>query len=203
MIKPFDFGDGSGVFFTSDSHFGHKNIIPMTNRPFADAEEMDNALIKNWNNVVGKNDIVFHLGDFCFGNPSKWKEVLEQLNGNIYLILGNHDFKNLKANCYQYFTDIQQQMRIWIDDWILYLNHFPYLCCDGAWNLDRKVGQAFGHVHSCPDCKGLDIPRMQYLFPNQYDVGVDNNNYTPISWKELKKIFETNIAKSLENNGNN
>lgn len=94
-------------------------------------------------------------------------------------------------------------MRIWIDGWTLYLNHYPYLCYGGAWNLDRKVGQAFGHVHTGPDCKGLDMPRMQYLFPTQYDVGVDNNNYTPISWEELKKIFETNIAKTLENDGNN
>lgn len=47
------------------------------------------------------------------------------------------------------------------------------------------------------------MPRMQYLFPTQYDVGVDNNNFTPISWKEVKQIFETNIAKALENNGNN
>lgn len=93
MIKPFDFGDGSGVFFTSDSHFCHESIIHMTNRPFTNAEEMNNALIKNWNNVVGKNDIVFHLGDFCFGTPSKWKSILEQLNGNIYLIVGNHKIR--------------------------------------------------------------------------------------------------------------
>lgn len=203
MIKSFDFGDGSGVFFTSDSHFNHERIIPMTNRPFANAKEMDKTMIENWNKVVGKNDIVFHLGDFCFGGPPKWREILEQLNGNIYLILGNHDWKNLKANCYPYFTDIQQQMRIQIDDWVLYLNHFPYLCYDGTWNLGRKVGQVFGHVHSCTDCKGQDMPRMQYLFPTQYDVGVDNNNFTPISWKEVKQIFETNIAKALENNGNN
>lgn len=192
-MKKYDFGDGSNVFFTSDTHFYHEAIIYMCDRPFINEEEMNNILIDNWNKVVGKNDIVFHLGDFCFGGPPKWINVLEKLNGHIYLIMGNHDFKNLKDNVTQYFVDVVQQMRIQIDGWTLYLNHYPYLCYGGAWNTDRKVGEVFGHVHSGPNCKGKDFPRLEHLFSTQYDVGVDNNNYKPISWKEVKQIFEKRI----------
>lgn len=195
-MKQYDFGDGTNVFFTSDTHFYHEAIIWMANRPFTSEKEMNDELVENWNRVVGKNDIVFHLGDFCFGGPPKWIEILERLNGHIYLIMGNHDFKNLKDNVKQYFTEVTQQMRIQIDGWTLYLNHFPYLCFGGAHFPDRKVGQCFGHVHSGVNNNNLDYPRLQHLFPTQYDVGVDNNNLTPISWAELKKKFETNIEKA-------
>jgi calcineurin-like phosphoesterase family protein len=76
------------IFFTSDTHFGHKNIIKFSNRPFYSIEEMDEVLIQNWNNVVGKNDTIYHLGDFCFGNSKKY---LKRLNGNIIRIKGSHD----------------------------------------------------------------------------------------------------------------
>ena len=79
------------VFFTSDTHFWHENIIKFCNRPFGSIEEMNNTIIENWNKVVGENDIVFHLGDFCFCGSDKFKEIIENLNGRIYLILGNHD----------------------------------------------------------------------------------------------------------------
>ena len=59
--------DGNKVFFTSDTHFYHANIINFCKRPFANVETMNEALIENWNAVVGVDDIVFHLGDFCFG----------------------------------------------------------------------------------------------------------------------------------------
>lgn len=78
------------IFFTSDLHFGHQNILKFCNRPWKTTEEMDEALIKRWNSVVGKDDIVFNLGDFAFAPDRRWKEVLSRLNGHHYLILGNH-----------------------------------------------------------------------------------------------------------------
>lgn len=79
------------IWFTSDLHFGHRNIIKFCNRPWETVEEMDKALIENWNSVVGKNDIVFDLGDFAFAPNWRWKEIISQLNGKHYLILGNHE----------------------------------------------------------------------------------------------------------------
>lgn len=146
------FGDGSNVFFTSDTHFSHANILKFCERPFKTIDEMNEVLIDNWNKVVKEDDIVFHLGDFCFGGPQLWDKFLERLNGKKYLILGNHDMQYVSRDSFQkytkrFFEDVAPQMNILIDDWHLYLNHYPYLAFGGAWNLKRKVGQVFGHVH--------------------------------------------------------
>ena len=86
---------GNKIFVTSDHHFNHKNIIQYENRPFNNIDEMNKELIKKWNNVVSKNDIVYHLGDFCFSNTPS--DFLKQLRGKVILIMGNHD-KKIKKN---------------------------------------------------------------------------------------------------------
>ena len=106
---------GDGLFFTSDTHFGHENIITFCNRPFESIEEHDRVLIQNWNSVVTPDDTVFHLGDFCFGNGYKWYEILGQLNGHIYLIRGNHDDKNLNTTVQNLFEGVTYQARIIVD----------------------------------------------------------------------------------------
>lgn len=176
----------NNVFFTSDNHFFHKNIIKYCNRPFSSVSEMNEKLIENWNNVVSDNDIVFHLGDFAFGGSSLYKDILDRLNGSIYLILGNHDNKALYNFKHEKVKGIEKQMLIEIDNQRIYLNHYPFLCYAGS---DKGVWQLFGHVHSGGSTEGFDIPRLQYLMKNQYDVGVDNNNYTPISFTQLKDKF--------------
>ena len=82
------------VFFTSDTHFSHKNIIRYCDRPFASVEEMNKGIITMWNETVPKDGIVFHMGDVCFGGNARWEEMLSQLNGTIYLIRGNHDMEH-------------------------------------------------------------------------------------------------------------
>ena len=69
------------LFFTSDTHFWHSNIIKYCNRPFMDIEEMNEEIIKRWNDKIEKDDLVFHLGDFAFCGPSQYKTLLERLNG--------------------------------------------------------------------------------------------------------------------------
>lgn len=198
MEKEFKF-DSNLTFFTSDSHWGHKRIIELCKRPFKDVEEMNNSLIKNWNKVVPKNGIVFHLGDFAFGGSELWNKVLDQLNGKIYLILGNHDRGNLRENYIKKFELVTPQMQIEIEDRSIYLNHYPFLCYGGSYRGENAVWQLFGHVHSGPNCTGLDCNRLNILFPYQYDVGVDNNNYTPISWQQVKDVINQQIEKSKSN----
>lgn len=80
-------------FITSDLHFHHYNIIkfcPKT-RPWGSREEMNEALIAEWNSVVGEDDVVFHIGDFCFGGGDKTRGIIERLNGTIIFVMGNHD----------------------------------------------------------------------------------------------------------------
>lgn len=190
----------SGVFFTSDTHFGHSKIIDYCKRPFSSIEEHDKTLIQNWNNVVRQDDIVFHLGDFAYGNSQFVSNTIKQLNGNIILIKGNHDLRNMNPTLYNMFSDAVYQARILIDKQTVYLNHFPFLCFEhGDINLykDNYSIQLFGHVHSGPLTSSEDVNRLNILFPTQYDVGVDNNNFTPISWIDVKNKIKQQINKSL------
>lgn len=190
----------SGIFFTSDTHFGHSKIIDYCKRPFSSIEEHDKTLIQNWNNTVGQDDTVFHLGDFAYGNSQFIANIIKQLNGNIILIKGNHDLRNMNPTLYNIFSNVVYQARILIDKQTVYLNHFPFLCFDhGDINLykDNYSIQLFGHVHSGPLTSSEDVNRLNILFPTQYDVGVDNNNYTPISWTDVKNKIKQQINKSL------
>ena len=198
-VKPFKLNSSEvKIWFTSDLqlHFGHQNIIKFCNRPWETTEEMDKALIENWNSVVGKDDIVFDLGDFAFASNWRWKEILSQLNGKHYLILGNHDITRWPGDpIMKLFEEVHQQLILKIDDRWMYLNHYPFLCYGGSWRGPQTAVYALhGHVHSGPDCSGKDCDRLNVLFPYQYDVGVDNNNYTPISWEEVQE----KIAYQLE-----
>lgn len=181
------------MWFTSDTHFYHTNIIRFCQRPFKTVEEMNQSLINNWNSVVGKDDIVFHLGDFVFGNTDKWDQILSQLNGRIYLILGNHDRVYMNpGHIYPNIASVRDQMIIRIDKRVVVLNHYPFLCYSGTRHR-HKAYQFFGHVHSTNN--NADIPdknRLQYLLPTQYDVGVDNNNYTPISYNQIEEKITRN-----------
>lgn len=188
--------DSERVWFTSDTHFGHENIIRFCNRPFKNAAEMDEELIRRWNATVPDEDIVFHLGDFCHGGSKEWNEIMYRLNGRIYLILGNHDMKNIRKGYTGRFEHVTQQMSIRVGGQSIILNHNPFLAYGGSY---RDVWQLFGHVHSGPMSNtGLDHPRLQYLFPRQYDVGVDNNDFRPVSFAEVREKIEAQVRCAQE-----
>ena len=196
LVKPLVLDSSKqGIWFTSDLHFGHRNILKFCKRPWDTVEEMDEGLIQNWNRVVGKDDLVFNLGDFAFASNSKWKEILGRLKGHHYLILGNHDDSRWPGDkTMELFEGVSHQMILKIDGRTVYLNHYPYLCFGGAWRKpENAVYQLFGHTHSGPNCRGTDTDRLVNLFPYQYDVGVDNNNYTPVSWEQVKEIIQKQV----------
>lgn len=205
QIKPLKIDSlQQGIYFTSDLHFGHQNILRFCNRPWKTTEEMDEALIANWNSVVGPDDIVFNLGDFAFAPNWRWKEILSRLNGHHYLILGNHDISRFPGEyIMSLFEGVEQQMILKIDGRLVYLNHYPFLCYGGTWRDPKSaVYQLFGHVHSSPNISGKDSDKLVNLFPFQYDVGVDNNNYTPISWKQVEKIIQGQVENNILGNTN-
>lgn len=179
------------TFFIADTHFGHNNIIKYCARPFNNTDEMDTALIKNWNAKVPKDGIVYHLGDFAWGSIAYWEHIREQLNGEIILIFGNHDDRFLyNERMRKLFKEVTPQKKIWFNKTCIYMNHYPFLCFGGAWKGLDATWQLFGHVHSNSRSKeGLDQKRLVNCFPTQYDVGVDNNNFTPISFDEVSKII--------------
>lgn len=200
-MKDFKNVDVSKVFFTSDTHFNHKNIIEYCNRPFENVEQMNETLLKNWNDTVPEDGIVFHCGDFALGGATAWKELPPKLNGEIHLILGNHDIKNFREGYRPFFASVQEQLTIDLGKKKLILTHFPLLCYHGTWGTEMNVWNIHGHVHICKDedsNSGKDFERMKLAFPTQYDVGVDLNGYAPISFAELKK----RIDYQIENNTN-
>jgi calcineurin-like phosphoesterase family protein len=188
------------VWFTSDTHFGHENIIRFCNRPFSNVQEMNAELIRRWRDTVPEEGIVFHLGDFAHRRSRLWNDILCSLPGRKYLILGNHDMKCIRQGFMSRFELVTQQMTIRVDGQAIILNHNPFLCYGGSY---RDVWQLFGHVHSGPASHtGLDHPRLNMLFPLQYDVGVDNNDFRPISFAEVKAKIEAQVAAAKAAAGN-
>ena len=185
--------DGSRVYFTSDTHFNHTNIISYCQRPFKNVDEMNERIIANWNEVVSEDDIIFHLGDFCLGGAAEWTRLLDRLNGKIYLIMGNHDRKNIRQGFMDRFEHVAMQMHIEVGKQRIYLNHYPFLCFEGGY---KDVWQLFGHVHTRKSNTGIDAGRLQYLYPTQYDVGVDNNNFAPVSFEQVKRIIGKQVEQS-------
>ncbi len=178
------------VWFTADTHFYHGNILGFCRRPFSSVDEMNEVLIANWNSLVAPDDHVFHLGDFCLGGAGKWTGILDRLNGRIHLVLGNHDTQYLGKGFMDRFESVSTQELIEVDGQRILMCHYPFLCYDGAYD---GVWQIFGHVHSGTGSEGLDIERLSILFPFQYDVGVDNNNYKPVSFRQLQDKIQSQV----------
>lgn len=154
----------------------------------------------DYNNIVFVLEHYIYEGKFCLSGglhtiTYKGKEIIPRLKGHINLIIGNHDRKNLRQGYMSFFDMVVPQLQIEIEDTSIYLNHYPFLCYGGSY---RGVWQLFGHVHSGPGADGLDISRLRVLLPTQYDVGVDNNNFTPISYREVKNKIEAQKNESLD-----
>jgi len=160
------------TFFTSDTHFFHDNVIKFCKRPYKDAEEMNIALINNWNKTVDHEDHVWFLGDFSFGTVAQTESVLWRLKGIKHLIVGNHDRKGRcqKLKWDNFFVDTHDYYRLKIGDNKFVLCHFPF----SSW--ERGYINLHGHWHSTPG----DY-HSKWM---QHDVGVDMNNYTPLSMED-------------------
>lgn len=187
------------IFFTSDLHFYHENIIRFCNRPFSSVNEMNEKLIDNWNKTVTDDSIIFVLGDVCFGSSSNWNSCLSALKGKKILILGNHDMKNITDGAMRFFDYVTQQMFITISNRKVYLNHYPFLCYGGSLRpYKNAVFQLFGHVHTSRFTNtGEDFKLMKYCNCYQYDVGVDFNDFRPISWRLIDERIKIQADKNV------
>lgn len=148
------------IFFTSDTHFNHANIIRYCSRPFGSVGEMNEVLIANWNGVVGPEDTVYHLGDFAMGPSGLWERFVSRLNGKKILILGSHD-RSLRRWAGLGFVEAHKEL-MW-EGWLL--RHEPLYD-------DRKM--LCGHVHNHWAVRGQAI-----------NVGVDVRGFTPRTIEEL------------------
>jgi calcineurin-like phosphoesterase family protein len=173
-------------FATADTHYGHKNVIRLCNRPFKDIDEMNEALIKNWNAIVPEDGHVFHLGDVGFkGKPEKLREMLNRLNGKIYLIMGNHERDAMDSKCIGRFEWVEKYQAVWADlgNGILqemFLCHYAMT----TWNKSHtgRVWQLYGHSHG-------NLPEVPNMV--SFDVGVDCWNYEPVSFAKISEKMAT------------
>jgi calcineurin-like phosphoesterase family protein len=167
------------VYFTSDPHFDHRNIIKYCERPFKDVDEMCQSLIHEWNGVVGGKDTVYLLGDVFMGNNRNLiNEVLSQLNGDIILIEGNHDSNQTKQN--DRFSEVTSYKEVSINGKKVVLFHYPI----EEWNGKFK-GSFHFHGHSHGNAK---------FMRNRFDVGVDSLDYKPASFEEITELFTSPIG---------
>ena len=178
--------DPDKLFLTSDSHYGHFNICKYCHRPFQSRSEMDQTLIKNWNVVVPEDGIVVHCGDFMLPHNEDIKEYnkyLNQLHGRVLLLRGNHDIASLDWVSDKLIA-VRDQAMIVVDGVKIFAQHYP--CA--AFNGDYHV---YGHIHTLADgtCYGIDGDVTKMMRKNTYDVGVDQNGYTPVSYWQLCDIF--------------
>lgn len=160
------------IFITSDQHFDHTNIIKYCNRPFSNTYEMNEILLKNWNDTVGKEDVVYFLGDLTFGTGSRSTDYwLNQLNGKIIFIKGSHDrSKNIK---------FLQNHKLQYDQFFFFLIHDP---SDAPKNWTGWVIHGHHHNHLA-----------EYPFINKknrtINVSVELTEFKPVNIEEIiKKI---------------
>jgi calcineurin-like phosphoesterase family protein len=197
------------VYIRYPLNFGHRNIIKYQNRPFMSEEEKtalenaetrdeikavrisnetlklhDDTMIDNINGMVMSNDTLYHLGDFCMGGYEDYERYRKRINcKNVYLIKGNHDTKDKRIR--NLFVKIRDLYKVkWNGEKII-LCHYPMLRWDcghyGAWHL-------YGHCHGglAPFLSDHDLDTKLLSM----DVGVDCNNYAPVSFETVKKIME-------------
>lgn len=170
------------IYFTSDLHFGHHNIIEYCNRPFKNVDDMDIKLINNWNSIIKEKDDIYILGDFSFYKDKEVnRKILNSLNGKKHLIKGNHDYKNvIPEECFVEITDYKE---LKYEKKFFVLSHYPIL----SWNKKHRNSiHLFGHVHS--------TSLGDYELQNCYNVSVDKNNYAPVSIDYIIDKFYQNIS---------
>jgi len=162
-------------YFTSDEHYQHNNCIKYCNRPFSSVEEMNQTLIDNHNSIVTKEDITIHGGDFGFFNNSKDAfKIIKQLNGQHILLRGSHD-KWMNSSHHEIWSKrIEKQLVV--------VCHYAMT----TWECSHyNSWQLFGHSHG--RLKGTS---------RQYDIGVDGNDFKPVSFDQIREIIEKQIEEN-------
>lgn len=185
----------NSLYFISDTHFSHKNIIPYSNRPFSSIQEMDEKFISNWNELVKSTDIIWHLGDFGFLPLKDLKILFRRLNGNKNLLIGNHDKSIIQnqsillnegfINSLQHYKELKGFL---LDKKMIVLNHYA----QRVWNKSHYGSyMLYGHSHGSLPPYGLSV-----------DVGVDckeiTSEYRPIHLDEIIKYMTNREVKVVD-----
>lgn len=171
------------IFFTSDHHFGHAHIIKFCNRPFGSLEEMNEELIRRWNEKISPEDEVYHLGDFALASREQFEDIAGRLNGTIYLIIGNHEGSAL--NNRNRFKWVKEYFELRVQDeeckggvQRIILFHYAMRVWRGDY---RGTWHLYGHSHN-------NLPDKEDSL--SFDIGVDAHNFYPLEYSEVKAIMQ-------------
>lgn len=191
------------IYFTSDYHIGHANVIKFSNRPFQDVNHMHRVLINNYNATVGTNDICYFLGDMGFGKGEQIKKILSKLNGTKILIIGNHDKKGRQFWTSCGFVTVLNGASIHVGKELVTMSHCPLKGVfrenitgmrnaiegdnwHGESKHDKFTFPDFGQFHLHGHCHAPNGGKSKVKLGKQWDVGVDGNKYTPVSLSAIE-----------------
>ncbi len=163
------------TFLIADTHFGHNAIIAYEQRPFADAAEMDRALIENWNQAVAPDDFVWMLGDFALAPAARVREVLAQLHGRKSLVMGNHDRAHAAGWWQEAGFDWVSPYPVLFEETLM-LSHEPLYV-----NANMPYVNIFGHVHGNPAYKDVS--------DHHFCVSCERIGYTPIALEAVREAI--------------
>jgi calcineurin-like phosphoesterase family protein len=182
------------LWFTADHHFGHANILRFSRRPFPSLEAMNETLIERWNQVVGPQDIVYHLGDMFLMPASEARKIRERLNGRICLIRGNHDkaAESLKSG----FEWIKDLYELKVEDVEAPGGERRIVLCHYAMRVWNKSHHGSWHLYGHSHGSLADDPNSL-----SFDVGVDCHAYTPIGFDQVKQIMATKTFTPVDHHG--
>lgn len=173
------------TYFTADLHLDHIKVIDYEGRPFSSVEEMNETIITNWNSRISNVDQVYILGDFVWGKGEDANRFLKRLNGQKFLVRGNHDHftkdNKFDKNLVGWVKDYHVLRK---DDNIFVLMHYPIYVWD---RKDHGSIHLYGHVHRD---KSMHHPLLSSL-GRAMNVGVDVTNFTPVSIEEVLHFIKT------------
>lgn len=187
------------VWYTSDWHLGHLNIIRFDQRPFHSLQEMADILVQNYNALVGPKDVVYFVGDMGWGKTLDLANALARMNGFKILIPGNHDNKLVKG----LFDLVQYKAVVEIGGQLVSISHCPLMgvkredWCDANWHGEDRLGKIYsvedkgqfhlhGHIHS---------DQFNKTRGRQFDVGVRANDYFPVSGEEIANWIKGQVKQ--------
>lgn len=192
------------VYFASDYHFWHKNVIRFDGRPYDSVVDMNEDVILKWNNKVNENDLVYYLGDMAFAGQERTTELVWRLNGKITFILGNHDRLRI-INRTKRFEGIYDYGELWVQQegnetidgkpltQHICMSHYPMM----VWNKHHR-GSWMLHGHCHNNLRGNAVEFYQRKIE---DMGLNHWNYEPASFEEVKAVMDKKVISSIDHHG--
>lgn len=190
------------IYYIADMHFSHRNVLHFDNRPFVDADQMDEVLIHNWNERVTDEDTVYVLGDAFWKNEENSIRIIQRLNGHKHLIRGNHD--RVHGRLRFYWESIEQYAEINDGNTLVIMSHYPIMFYK---NQHCGAVMLYGHVHNTREWRLVEKWKLE-----QWDKGIpsrlinvgcmmDYMGYTPRTLKELLNANPIPVINRVEKDG--